>query len=86
MTVKTIKAEVLHIAYGEYGRADGWACILGHGFPYDVRAYAEVGPILADAGARVIVPYLRGSGPTRFLCPRRRVRASKRRSGPTFWR
>ena len=67
MTVKTIKAEVLHIAYGEYGRADGWACILGHGFPYDVRAYAEVGPILADAGARVIVPYLRGFGPTRFL-------------------
>ena len=44
--------------------------ILGHGFPYDVHAYAEAAPILADAGARVIVPYLRGFGPTRFLVAR----------------
>jgi pimeloyl-ACP methyl ester carboxylesterase/ribosomal protein S18 acetylase RimI-like enzyme len=70
MTVKTIEAGVLHIAYGEHGRADGWPCIFGHGFPYDVCAYAEVAPILADAGARVIVPYLRGFGRTRFLAPR----------------
>ena len=66
-TIKTIDAGVLSIAYVEYGPASGWPCILGHGFPYDVRAYADAGPILADAGARVIVPYLRGFGPTRLL-------------------
>ena len=65
--VKIINAGVLSIAYLEYGAADGWPCIMGHGFPYDVHAYAEVAPILAEAGARVIVPYLRGYGPTRFL-------------------
>jgi pimeloyl-ACP methyl ester carboxylesterase len=66
-TVKTIDAGVLSIAYLEYGPASGWPCILGHGFPYDVNAYAEAAPLLAEAGARVIVPYLRGFGPTRFL-------------------
>jgi pimeloyl-ACP methyl ester carboxylesterase len=66
-TVKTIEAGVLSIAYLEYGPASGWPCILGHGFPYDVNAYAEAAPLLAEAGARVIVPYLRGFGPTRFL-------------------
>ena len=66
-TIKTIDAGVLSIAYVEYGPASGWPCILGHGFPYDVHAYADAGPILADAGARVIVPYLRGFGPTRLL-------------------
>ena len=65
-TVQTIEAGVLSIAYLEYGPASGWPCILGHGFPYDVNAYAEAAP-LAQAGARVIVPYLRGFGPTRFL-------------------
>jgi pimeloyl-ACP methyl ester carboxylesterase len=67
MTAKTIDAGVLRVAYEEYGEADGWPCILGHGFPYDVHAYADAGPILASAGARAIVPYLRGYGPTRFL-------------------
>ncbi len=62
----TIEAGVLFVAYDEYGPADGWPCILGHGFPYDPHAYAEAAPILAEAGARVIVPYLRGFGPTRF--------------------
>jgi pimeloyl-ACP methyl ester carboxylesterase len=66
-TVKTIEAGVLSIAYVESGPADGWPCILGHGFPYDVHAYSDTAPILAEAGARVIVPYLRGFGPTRFL-------------------
>jgi pimeloyl-ACP methyl ester carboxylesterase len=66
-TAKTIDAGVLSIAYLEYGPASGWPCILGHGFPYDVHAYSEAAPILAEAGARVIVPYLRGFGPTRFL-------------------
>jgi len=66
-TVKTVDAGVLSIAYLEYGPASGWPCILGHGFPYDVHAYDQAAPILAQAGARVIVPYLRGYGPTRFL-------------------
>jgi pimeloyl-ACP methyl ester carboxylesterase/ribosomal protein S18 acetylase RimI-like enzyme len=67
ITVRTIKADVLSVAYQEYGQAEGWPCVLGHGFPYDVHAYADVAPILAHAGARVIVPYLRGFGPTGFL-------------------
>ena len=67
MEEKTVEAGVLRIAYREYGPADGWLCILGHGFPYDVHAYAEVAPMLADGGARVIVPFLRGYGPTRFI-------------------
>jgi pimeloyl-ACP methyl ester carboxylesterase len=64
---KTVDAGVLNIAYEEYGATDGWPCVMGHGFPYDVQAYAEAAPLLAEAGARVIVPYLRGYGPTRFL-------------------
>ena len=75
MTVKTIKAGVLDIAYEDHGRLGGWPCILGHGFPYDVHTYADVAPALAEAGARVIVPYLRGFGPTQFL------RAETPRSG-----
>ncbi|MDX1402538.1 MAG: alpha/beta hydrolase, partial [Kiloniellales bacterium] len=67
MDVKSINAGVLKITYHEFGSAGGWPCILGHGFPYDVHAYSESAPILADAGAWVIVPYLRGYGPTRFL-------------------
>ena len=66
-TIRTIKAGPLEIAYEESGPGSGWPCILGHGFPYDVHAYAEAAPLLAEAGARVIVPYLRGYGPTRFL-------------------
>jgi pimeloyl-ACP methyl ester carboxylesterase len=66
-TVKTIDAGVLSIAYLEYGPASGWPCIMGHGFPYDVHAYLDTAPMLAQAGARVIVPYLRGYGATRFL-------------------
>ena len=66
-TIKTIDAGVLSVAYVDYGPASGWPCILGHGFPYDAHAYADAAPMLAEAGARVIVPYLRGFGPTRFL-------------------
>ncbi len=69
-TVKTIDAGVLSIAYLEYGPESGWPCILEHGFPYDIHAYAEAAPLLAEVGARVIVPYLRGYGPTRFLSAR----------------
>ncbi len=67
MAAKTITAGVLEIAFEEHGSADGWPCILGHGFPYDVHAYSDAARFLAKAGARVIVPYLRGFGPTRFL-------------------
>jgi len=66
MELHTITAGPLQVAYLDHAPADGWPCLMGHGFPYDVHAYAEVAPILAAAGARVIVPYLRGYGPTRF--------------------
>lgn len=62
-----ISAGVLRVAFREYGPADGWPCIMGHGFPYDVEAFSESAKILADAGARVILPWLRGHGATRFL-------------------
>jgi pimeloyl-ACP methyl ester carboxylesterase len=65
--VKRIGAGVLKIAYLESGPASGPPVFLMHGFPYDVHAYAEVATILAAAGCRVIVPYLRGYGATRFL-------------------
>jgi pimeloyl-ACP methyl ester carboxylesterase len=68
-TLKTIRTEVLEIAFLEAGPANGWQVILAHGFPYDVHAYDEVAPHLAKAGAHVIMPYLRGFGPTRFLFP-----------------
>lgn len=62
-----IRAGVLDVAYEESGPRDGAPVILLHGFPYDARAYDEVAPVLAAAGCRVIVPYLRGYGPTRFV-------------------
>ena len=65
--VRRIEAGVLDVAYLESGPEDGWPVVLLHGFPYDVHAYDEVAPILAGAGARVIVPWLRGYGPTQFL-------------------
>jgi pimeloyl-ACP methyl ester carboxylesterase len=65
--IRTINTSVLSIAYLEHGPASGWPCIMGHGFPYDTQAYNQAALILAEAGARVIVPYLRGYGPTRFL-------------------
>lgn len=58
---------VLETAYEESGPVDGVAVLLMHGFPYDPRTYDEMLPRLADAGCRVIVPYLRGYGATRFL-------------------
>ena len=66
MQPQAISTDVLDIAYLDYGAPDGWPCIMGHGFPYDVHAYAEAAPLVAQAGARVLVPYLRGYGPTRF--------------------
>jgi len=63
---KTVRTPVLDIAYEESGPAAGRPVVLLHGFPDDVHAYDEVAPPLAAAGYRVIVPYLRGYGPTRF--------------------
>ena len=65
----SVDAGVLNIAYYEAGPADGPAVMLMHGFPYDIHAYVDVAPQLAAQGCRVIVPYLRGYGPTRFRDP-----------------
>ena len=65
--IRFIRTSILSIAYEEHGPADGAAIILLHGFPYDPRGYDAVAPRLAAEGFRVIVPYLRGYGPTRFL-------------------
>jgi len=64
---KHVTAGVLDVAYEETGAPGGRPVVLLHGFPYDARAYDEVAPRLAEAGCRVLVPYLRGYGPTRFL-------------------
>jgi len=65
--MKTINTPTLQIAYKEAGPPDGQPVLLLHGWPYDVRAFDAVVPTLAQAGCRVVVPYLRGFGPTRFL-------------------
>ena len=65
--LRCIKAGVLDVALYETGPVDGAPVLLMHGFPYDIHAYAEVAPLLAARGCRVIVPYLRGYGDTRFL-------------------
>lgn len=67
--LRTIDAGVLKTAYYEAGPASGPAVMLMHGFPYDIHAYVDVAPQLAARGCRVIVPYLRGYGPTRFRDP-----------------
>ena len=64
-----VDAGVLTIAYYEAGPANGPAVMLLHGFPYDIHSYVDVAPMLAAQGCRVIVPYLRGYGPTRFRDP-----------------
>jgi pimeloyl-ACP methyl ester carboxylesterase len=65
--VRQIDAGVLDVGYVEAGPADGPAVLLLHGWPYDVHSYEEVAPLLARSGHRVIVPYVRGHGTTRFL-------------------
>lgn len=65
--LRRIEAGVLDVAYYEAGPANGPPVLLMHGFPYDIHTYAEVAPMLAGQGCRVIVPYLRGYGATRFL-------------------
>jgi pimeloyl-ACP methyl ester carboxylesterase len=65
--LKQIDAGVLNVGYAEAGPANGPAVILLHGWPYDIHSFVDVAPSLASAGYRVIVPYLRGYGATRFL-------------------
>jgi pimeloyl-ACP methyl ester carboxylesterase len=65
--LKQIDAGLLSIGYAEDGPGDRPAVILLHGWPYDIHSYVDVAPLLASAGYRVIVPYLRGYGATRFL-------------------
>jgi pimeloyl-ACP methyl ester carboxylesterase len=65
--IKQIDAGLLNVGYAEAGPANGRPVILLHGWPYDIHAYADVAPLLAAKGYRVIVPYLRGFGTTRFL-------------------
>jgi pimeloyl-ACP methyl ester carboxylesterase len=67
MMQRSVRTPSLEIGYLEYGPADGSPAILMHGFPDDPHCYDAVAPVLADAGSRVLVPWLRGYGPTRFL-------------------
>ena len=66
-SLKQVEAGVLDVGYAEDGPADGPPVLLLHGWPYDIHSYVDVAPLLAAAGNRVIVPYLRGYGSTRFL-------------------
>jgi pimeloyl-ACP methyl ester carboxylesterase len=65
--IKQVKAGVLDVGYAEAGPAHGEPVILLHGWPYDIDSYAEVSALLAQKGYRVLVPYLRGHGTTRFI-------------------
>jgi pimeloyl-ACP methyl ester carboxylesterase len=65
--LKQIDAGTLNVGYAEVGPAGGPVVILLHGWPYDIHSFVDVAPLLASAGYRVIVPYLRGYGTTRFL-------------------
>src|SRR5439155_9577373 len=67
--IKQIDAGLLNVGYAEVGPTDGPVVILLHGWPYDIHTYVDVAPLLASAGYRAIVPYLRGYGTTRFLSP-----------------
>src|SRR6266566_8230382 len=65
--LKHIDAGVLNVGYIDAGPSSGPTVILLHGWPYDIHSFADVAPLLASAGYRVIIPYLRGYGTTRFL-------------------
>jgi len=67
--IKSVRTAVLDLAYEEHGPLGGDVVVLLHGFPYDPRCFDLMAPSLAAEGYRVIVPYLRGYGPTRFLSP-----------------
>jgi pimeloyl-ACP methyl ester carboxylesterase len=69
LPVRHVRTDLLDVAYHGAGPAGGQPVVLLHGFPYDIHSYVDVAPELARSGYRVIVPYLRGHGPTRFLDP-----------------
>ena len=66
-TIKQVEAGLLNVGYAETGLANGPPVILLHGWPYDIHSFADAAPLLATKGYRVIIPYLRGFGTTRFL-------------------
>ncbi|GAA1822421.1 alpha/beta fold hydrolase [Agromyces salentinus] len=66
---ETVRGSQVEIAYERHGDAEGWPVVLLHGFPYDPRCYDEVAARLAASGADVVVPYLRGYGPSTYLAP-----------------
>ncbi len=65
--LKQVDAGLLSVGYAEAGPADGSPVLLLHGWPYDIHSFAVVTPLLASAGYRVVVPFVRGYGTTRFL-------------------
>ncbi|MCH1865012.1 alpha/beta fold hydrolase [Nocardioides sp. CFH 31398] len=65
--IGVVRGGQVEIAYTRHGDPGGWPVVLLHGFPYDPRCYDEVAPRLAESGADVVVPYLRGYGPTRYV-------------------
>ncbi|WP_042430935.1 alpha/beta fold hydrolase [Streptacidiphilus anmyonensis] len=69
-SLKQIDAGLLNVGYAELGPAHGPVVLCLHGWPYDIHSYVDVAPLLAGLGYRVVVPYLRGHGTTRFLSPR----------------
>ncbi|HXA62148.1 MAG TPA: alpha/beta hydrolase [Streptosporangiaceae bacterium] len=69
-SLKQVKAGLLNVGYADLGPAQGPVVICLHGWPYDIHSYVDVAPLLAAEGYRVIVPYLRGHGTTRFLSSR----------------
>ena len=75
--IKMVDTKVLSIAYEEHGPEDGFPVILVHGFPYDVRSFDGVPESLVNAGYRVLLPYIRGYGQTRFLDPNALEKLSK---------
>jgi alpha/beta hydrolase fold len=83
--LKQIDDGVLNVGYAELGSAGGPAVVLLHGWPYDTHSYVDVAPLLASAGYRVIVPYLRGYGTTRFLSSET-FRNGHRRNGASTMR
>ena len=66
-SLKQVDAGALNVGYAEVGPSGGPPVILLHGWPYDIHTYVDVAPLLGSAGYRVLVPYLRGYGTTRFL-------------------
>src|SRR5689334_17214035 len=66
-SLRQVDAGLLNIGYAEDGPSNGPVALLLHGWPYDIYSFVDVAPLLASAGYRVIVPYLRGYGTTRFL-------------------